>query len=583
MQITLINPPVYHNEEGIYPPLGLVSIATYLKQHQYHVKIFDLALEVYAHKRIVDFHFYQNIADELCSSDTDIIGISCQNYTLASALNIAKHTKKSCSDTKIFLGGVGTHGIAENLLSLFPFVDYIVDGEGEEATVDLIHSIETGHFEKIRGVYFRSDDAIIFNGKHAPIMNLDSLPLPDFGLLNHIEDYLQLFPHERRALNIEFARGCGGGCSFCGCFSFWSGKHRYFSIDRVIRNIKELKYRYHINHFYLSDDDFMQNPKRVSDFCTKLIESGINMTWDTRARVDELDEQLLKLMKQAGCSEILIGIESTDDIVLDSMKKKIKSQDQYNAVVKTLKSGIFPILSLILGYPTETRHSINATLQFLVKINLLRKPFVAYFHLLSIVPGTDLYNSEKRNLRKENGFNYPISDLRYEDTPIHPEDIEIITQYPTLCSTFYHLPVKNSVDLLRGISLLAPNAIAAFPFTFELLNHYGYCYVDLIEKYILDANAKTYNVGQFMRHIGQTLPPNTALSEMFRFEYQIYTAQYDFSYEPTVLSFVYDIIFIQNLLRSGRKLSFRMKQIPVTYLFVKTGSQVKVYRQKENS
>lgn len=586
MQITLINPPVYENDEGIYPPLGLISIATYLTELLYPVKIMDLALDVYAKKRIVDQNFYDVIADELYLSHADVIGISCQNYTLASAINIAKHAKLKCPNVIIFLGGVGTHGIAEKLLSLFTFIDYIVDGESEETTADLIYSIQRNQFDTLFGVYFRVDDIIAFNGKHSPISDLNKLPLPNFDLLGNIEDYFNLFHNGRRAINVELARGCSGGCDFCGCFSFWAGKHRYYSINRVINQLKELKNRYQINHFYLSDDDFMQNKKHVTAFCEELIKADLKVTWDTRARVDELDEKLLKLMQQAGCSEILIGIESADDSVLDSMQKKIKASEQYDAVVKTINSGILPILSLILGYPTETKYSLDSTLQFLIKINLLGKPIVAYFHLLSIVPGTHLYSAEIERLCDANCLQYPISSLKYSDNPIHWEDIDIITKYPSICSTFYHLPSQNSLRLLHCVSQLAPDAIAEFPFTFMLLVYHGYSCTDIIKKYVLNIaqneQPNPYNIKQFMHYISANIPSDTALSEMFRFEHQIFLMKHNIQNNPITILFHYDIISIQCSLRNSQKMPSRLERCSIHYLFIKTDSGVKVYRQKEN-
>lgn len=89
LDLLLVNPPVYTNDEGIFPPLGLLSIATYLRKLEFNVDILDIGLEVYSKKIQVDENFYDRVSKIICSYQTEIIGLSCQNYTLSNALNIA--------------------------------------------------------------------------------------------------------------------------------------------------------------------------------------------------------------------------------------------------------------------------------------------------------------------------------------------------------------------------------------------------------------------------------------------------------------------------------------------------------------
>ncbi len=361
--IALINTPVYNNDEGIYPPIGLISIATYLRDCKgYTVHIYDLAYLIWSRKQFVEDDFYLNFAQEIRKREENVIGITCQNFSLASALLLAKNIKAVCEDKYICLGGVGVHGIAKKLMEMFDFLDFIVIGEGEETTGDLLKAIENESFDTLLGVYFRRENQIVYNGNHPLINNLDKLPRPDFTIIDDVEGYFSLADNGRKALNVELARGCSGGCEFCGCFSFWCGQHRYFDINKMFDHIQQLIDQYEINHIYLSDDNFTSDNVMVERVCNKFRDRNWELTWDTRGRVNDMDLDLLRKMKQAGCSEILIGIESSDDFVLKNMNKRIISDQQYQAVINVMEAGIVPILSLILGYEGETESSINNTI-----------------------------------------------------------------------------------------------------------------------------------------------------------------------------------------------------------------------------
>lgn len=103
-----------------------------------------------------------------------------------------------------------------------------------------------------------------------------------------------MFNDTRRALNVELARGCSGGCTFCGCFSFWCGKHRYFSIEKVFQQVSLIVEKYGINHVYLSDDNFLSNKDMVNRVCDEFIERNLDISWDSRGRVNDMDYEILK-------------------------------------------------------------------------------------------------------------------------------------------------------------------------------------------------------------------------------------------------------------------------------------------------
>ena len=466
--IGFINTPIYNNDEGIFPPLGIISIATYIRdKKEKKVRVYDLALMLYSKE-----HRYEEAINETVEAikkdKIELLGINCQNFSLAAAILLAKEVKEACPMIPIFLGGVGTHGLAEILLEKFGFIEYIVMGEGEQTVCDLIDALENKNLMEVKGVFFRKNCKIVYNGNHALIEDLKSVPMPDFSLIKNVERYFTLFSDSKRALNVELARGCSGGCAFCGCFSFWCGRHRYFDIDKVFQQISFLVDKYRINHVYLSDDNFLSNRELVEVVCTEFKKRNLKITWDSRGRVNNMDPEILKKMHEAGCSEILIGIESSDDEVLKKMNKRIHSDQQFNAVKNVMDAGIYPILSLILGYEGESEIGINKTLLFLLKLYREEKPMVSYFHILTIVPGTRLYENKKKNICTK-AIDDTLNRLFYGDDCIPEEEKKLIREYPELFSTFYYIPNDMKYSTLRTISDLSTIVLRVFCFTLSAL------------------------------------------------------------------------------------------------------------------
>lgn len=580
MDLLLIATPIYNNEEGIYPHLGLVSIATYLKEkYNFDVKILDLALDVYSNKIDVKSDFYEKIAEKIFETDVNIVGITCQNYNLSIAINIAKYAKHVNANLKIILGGPGVHGVEKELLRKFQSLDFIASGEGEVVLSQLLLTILSNKKCETSGLFYRGENnEIHYNGKPKLINELDTIPFPNFKNIINVTEYFILFDDERRALNVELARGCNGGCDFCGCFSFWGGRHRYFSLDYVVNNIKNLIIKYNINHIYLSDDNFMKNRDCVVEFCKKIIESKIEITWDTRARIDNLDINTLKLMKTAGCSEILIGVESADNEILLNMKKRIKSEQQYNAIKEILDADIFPILSLILGYPNESKRSIDQSLLLLVRLYMLNKPMVAYFHILSIVPGTKLYDNLKEYLCFDD-INNVLSELSLGNSNILEEDRKLILEYPEIFSTFYYIKTANDIGILKFISKYSTTIIMRLPFTFKLLNSFGFSYVDLFEDFMKNNNDYTDIVIEFANRLFLKMKNYDIICEMLKFELKIYEFSIDSKKDKYIIRSKYNLYDIRKKLISEESIK-DLLPCECIFLLRRENNAIKVLQSK---
>lgn len=485
----LINPPSYYTDEGIYTPLGLLSLASYIHQHSdFNINILDLAFSVYKGALLVTDTFFGDISSIILAKNPRVVGISTLSFTLATSLNIAKEIKDQNGEILVILGGPGVGGLEKKLLKKFNCVDFIISGEGEEAFLDVLNYIYKGRsLDRTKGVMYKNALCeMVGNPQNEFIEDLSILPLPDYNLVPPAKEYSQVQGWSRVSLNLELARGCSGGCAFCGCSSFWGRKRRCFPVSRVISHIKYLREEYNINHISLSDDNFLINRSFARDFVDSMIEANLGLTWDTRGRLDCIHRDILKALKKAGCTEILLGVESASDYLLEVMGKKIKAEMQYDKINLVIEEGIMPILSFILGYPDENKDMVHKTLYLILKI-FIRNPnrkLAAYFHMLSLVPGTKLYEEEKGNL-DAGSFELNRRFFRMSGAGIPKEDEFLIRKYPEMFPFFYNIKTKNiEITLLRFIATCSVTLLKRFKFTFYVANVLGQNFVDIFNGFI---------------------------------------------------------------------------------------------------
>ena len=173
--------------------------------------------------------------------------------------------------------------------------------------------------------------------------------------------------------------------------------------------IKDLYYNYGIKEIQFRDDNFTVNKKRVQTFCEKLIQEKLDIVWSCVARVDMIDEEILKIMKKAGCWVIWFGFESGSQEILDVIKKKVSLDQAINTVIITRKAGIEVGGFFMLGCPNETEKTIKKTINYLLKLNL-NDFHISFF---TPFPGSEIYKSYamygkfKNDWKKLNGW-YPV-------------------------------------------------------------------------------------------------------------------------------------------------------------------------------
>ncbi len=402
-KILLIDPPFYRffNYYNRYFPLGLSYLSSTLKKAGHQVTIYDAdcnknskgmdytrlpeKYRVYLKElRNPENPIIKEISETFIKYQPDVVGVTVMTPKAASAFTIASLAKKFNRNCRVVFGGPHATLKADEILKNAKDVDFVVNGEGETALLELVNALAAGngHPGAIQGVSYRDGDKIVHHATKKFIDNLDNLPFPDRETLLGLDTYTS----EDMGL-LMGSRGCPYSCSYCAT-QIWTRKVRYRSLPNILEEIRRVHHRYGTRQFTFKDDSFTVNRKRVLEFCDRLMTEGVKINWDCNTRVDLVDPELLKTMKKAGCNSIKVGIESGSERILKLMDKGITLERTQEAARLFREAGIHWTAYFMMGIPTETKEDVRKTLDLLYKI----KPSFASIGVYEPFPGTKLFD-----------------------------------------------------------------------------------------------------------------------------------------------------------------------------------------------
>ena len=387
MKVLLINPPYdienYYGKLSelafVFPPVGLTYLAAYLRQFEHQLAIYDFQVEE------------RNFEHFIKEFKPDLVGITCQTALFYNTLNLAKQIKKFFPQLPIIVGGSHPSYRPDDFFE-DSVIDIVVRGEGEKTLLALVsyYNQNSIPLAEINGISFKQDNRIVHNPNRELIKNLDVLPLPAIDLLP-LEKY-RVSPDNYLGGQvglISTSRGCPFGCIFCACKEAFNRVYRVRQLTKVFEEIEYYLDHYHISELFVMDDVFGLDKERALQFCQGMIDKGYHqkLLWWCQTRVDCVDEELLKKMKEAGCQIISFGIESGAQRILDTIAKRVTLKQIKKAVKMAKKANLDPRGSFILGLPTETLRDSLKTILFSLKLPLSR----AKFALATPYPGTKLW------------------------------------------------------------------------------------------------------------------------------------------------------------------------------------------------
>ena len=399
-KILLIGPPWFRLLGGSSPPspLGLCYIAGVLEENGFNVLVYNADFKArtglsQASEMTANYGNYLQILENInhplwkevetviTQQSPDIVGISATTAQYGSALNVSKLVKNFNPDIPVVWGGVHPTILPDEVINN-GHVDIVVRGEGEYTFLDLIQNLE--RLDRVQGITYMQNGKVTHNPNRPLINNLDELPFPARHLILGKEDYL---PHAFG--NIFATRGCPYNCIFCASSKIWTKRVRYRSPENVVNEIKQIKKNFKTHHFCFEDDSFTLNKEFVKAVCELLINEKLDIKWSAETRADLVSDDLIRMMKSAGCEAITIGVESGDEETLKKIKKGI-TIEQIKLSKKILKENRIRFFGafFMVGFPWEGEKEINKTILLMKELD----PYTAFFSIATPYAGTELYD-----------------------------------------------------------------------------------------------------------------------------------------------------------------------------------------------
>ena len=368
--IMLVHPLGYRRESAgkdiarlanVVPPIGLASMAAYLKRRGIDSTIIDCYARPNSDCLIRDY---------LLSEKPAFMGFSCTTSTFLDGVRLAKLAKSVLPNLQVVFGGAHVSALKERVLEDFPMIDFVVVGEGEQTLSELV---ESGPKEasSVQGVVYRTTGKeVCFNGYRANGIDLDTLPFPAYEKLEGYPQAYKLpifnYPKTPNSSCVS-SRGCPYACSYCDR-SVFRRSFRYNSAEYMYEHLSYLKERFGVRHVIFYDDQFTFNRKRIEDFTQMLIDHPLEMTFTCAVRAEHIDFDLLRQMKTAGCWMISLGIETGDENLLAQHRQNANLSLLADKIRLIKKAGIRTKGLLMMGLPGETEYSIKKSMDYVFSL-----------------------------------------------------------------------------------------------------------------------------------------------------------------------------------------------------------------------
>lgn len=438
-------------------PIGLAYISAVLKQNNHQVHILNL-------------NHLEGAADDIIK-----IELRKHNYEFVitgglspfypNIKKVVEAVRKYAPQIKIILGGGLISSQPEIMFKMLE-PDYAIIGEGEETIVELLDCIKNNNnLNAVNGIIYRdSKNYITVTNPRLPINDIDLIPWPDyegFGFSEYLDhmtpsysmydvfDYPRVYP-------MITSRSCPFACTFC--YHPLGTKYRQRSVADIIEEIKYVVKKYNINIIEFYDELFAHDKDRLYELCKNIKEFSSTLSWELKwfcqMRVDFLDENVVKVMKEAGCYYVSFGLESYNATVLKSMKKRITPNQIDNALHICKNVGVSVQGNFIFGDIAETKETYRETLNYWKNNRDLCESSIGLMHII-IYQGSYIYkHAIKKGIIKDEiqfveerakkydlyfepiNFTDGMTDEEYQQMIVDVKEAQAISKY-------YSIPFVN--------------------------------------------------------------------------------------------------------------------------------------------
>jgi anaerobic magnesium-protoporphyrin IX monomethyl ester cyclase len=378
-EVVLVFPPAAVIREEIYdrpnfPAIGIAYVGGWLEQHS---GIRPLLIDGKMQRLSID-----ETIERIVAAKPRVVGFSAFTHMVGTSHRIALKVKEQLPDVVLVLGGFHASFLPKRTLEEFPGFDYLVVGEGEVAFADLVAAVRAGETQpKIPGVWYRRPGGEIVDGGRGSIPpTLNELGFAGWHLYEQ-----ESFRKYAKLLPVMSSRGCPFSCNFCSrpygqSVRLRTGKH---VADEIQRNVET----WGVDTFPFHDETFTVNRKHVADICNEVVARGLKLRWSAMVHANTINLELVKLMKQAGCVEVGLGVESGDDKIMAAMNKGVTKAKIKAAADAFHQAGLNFLAFFIIGHPGETVRTAWHSIKFAGEL----KPKSAAFGIMVPYPGTEVW------------------------------------------------------------------------------------------------------------------------------------------------------------------------------------------------
>ena len=383
MKIAFLKPPI----GGILglemltfvEPLGPICVAACLEADGHECRVYDLRIDGEE----------KGLAD--CAAFApDVVGLQC-NFTTerGRTIRLARRVKRDIPGAFVVVGGHDASRDPDWFQK--DDIDAIAVGDGEEVMPPLVNALADGRsLRTAPGLIFRDKNAWIPTGPADARPNLDDYPMPARHLIAHYADHYYINFRKPLAL-METARGCPFKCNFCSVWKFHESTFREKSPQRVVKELETIT----APNIFITDDIFWMNVRRGEEMAKQIKASGIRKYFTVQTRTDIICKfpHLIEMWKDCGNLSIFLGLESVTDEGLKAVNKKNTADNNVQAIniLKDLGVGFTPNFIVDPAWDRDDFTRLRDWIEMMGAYN-------SGFSILTPLPGTDLWDSAKKNV-----------------------------------------------------------------------------------------------------------------------------------------------------------------------------------------
>jgi radical SAM superfamily enzyme YgiQ (UPF0313 family) len=375
MNVLLVYPNIADHPKDI--SFGLASLSAVLKAAGHEVELLDATFGLSS----------KEISRTVRRFPPDLVGVTVATNDLEYGVDLVREIRV-LTPAPVVAGGFHATIAPDDVLSR-QGIDAVVIGEGESSLLELVTMVGEGEPGiGIDGVWFKRNGEVERNPLRPRLPSLGGLPRPDRELF----DYARYVRANRGLATFITTRGCPYDCSYCINHTLRRlhgdrGHVRYVPVDQVIEEIADIVDRYEVREIELYDETFSTNHQRVAEFC-KTYGERVGLPFSINTRASTLDADLLRCLKEAGCTRVAIGIECGDEFIRRHVLRRNETDDQIEgAFEQTRRAGLETLAYNMVGLPYETRDSIRKT----IALNQRCRPDYVVPAIFNAYQGTDLH------------------------------------------------------------------------------------------------------------------------------------------------------------------------------------------------